>query len=306
MRNILANWIWLLLFCALAFGFIIGGLSASNEGPTQQHAEWTGAAQGGTDAQPADVSESHAKQNQTKAGDKKEPHGSTVFGWISNFFEVKLTDLLIAIFTVVLAIKTSGLFRETAGLRELAAVQSRDMKASIKAAEKAADAAMLGARAAIASQLPIVKTAIGKIGFDVSKVGDAEETFTVWVDRLVFSNLGNSKAFPIELRLGATVGEKLPETPSYILVKPFKPNFILEPDPNLTPFKDVEDFAIPMSAADQGLLVSDQLQLWYYCCFVWDDFMGTRHETGFCWLWTGAAGKGAFRVDATPAYNRKT
>jgi hypothetical protein len=165
---------------------------------------------------------------------------------------------------------------------------------------------MLGARAAIASQLPIIKVTIGTVGFDISKVGDEEEKFSAWVDRLVFSNLGSSKAFPIELRLGATVGEKLPEAPSYSFVMPFLPNFILEPNPKLTPFRDVGEFVIPMSAADQGLLVSDQLQLWYYCCFVWDDFMGTRHETGFCWLWTGAAGKGKFRVDATPAYNRKT
>jgi len=58
--------------------------------------------------------------------------------WASQFFEIKLTDLLIAIFTGVLAWKTAGLFRETAGLREGADQQRADMLRSIEAAEKSA------------------------------------------------------------------------------------------------------------------------------------------------------------------------
>ena len=54
--------------------------------------------------------------------------------WLDSFFELKLTDLVIAIFTVVLAIKTSGLFVETAGLRAAAEKQSQDMERSIRAA----------------------------------------------------------------------------------------------------------------------------------------------------------------------------
>jgi hypothetical protein len=141
MRNVLANWLWLLLFGALALGFIIGGLSASKEIPHQQHAQRPSAAQGGAESQSTAISEPHAEQSSAKAGDKKEPHGNTVFGWIANFFEVKLTDLLIAIFTVVLAVKTSGLFRETAGLRSAADRQALDMQASIKVAQDAANAA---------------------------------------------------------------------------------------------------------------------------------------------------------------------
>jgi hypothetical protein len=141
MRNVLANWLWLLLFGALAFGFIIGGWSASKEVSPQQHALRGSAAQGSSEPRSTAISEAHTEQNSAKADDKKEPHGGTFLGWISNFFEVKLTDLLIAIFTVVLALETSGLFRETAGLRELAAEQSRDMKDSIKAVQRNADAA---------------------------------------------------------------------------------------------------------------------------------------------------------------------
>jgi hypothetical protein len=63
--------------------------------------------------------------------------------WLDNFFELKLTDVVIAIFTVVLAIKTSGLFVETAGLRAAADKQSRDMERSIKAATDAVGAAFV-------------------------------------------------------------------------------------------------------------------------------------------------------------------
>lgn len=38
---------------------------------------------------------------------------NSVLPWIANFFELKLTDAVIALFTVVLAVKTSGLFVET-------------------------------------------------------------------------------------------------------------------------------------------------------------------------------------------------
>ncbi|MGB6436975.1 MAG: hypothetical protein WBF59_23445 [Bradyrhizobium sp.] len=62
--------------------------------------------------------------------------------WLDSFFELKLTDLVIAIFTVVLAIKTSGLFVETAGLRAAAEKQSQDMERSIRAATDAVGTAI--------------------------------------------------------------------------------------------------------------------------------------------------------------------
>ena len=57
------------------------------------------------------------------------------------FFNVKLTDILIAVFTIVLAWKTSGLFKETAGLRTAADQQALDMKAAIEASRESATAA---------------------------------------------------------------------------------------------------------------------------------------------------------------------
>jgi hypothetical protein len=220
--------------------------------------------------------------------------------------EKKDADQWLVRWTFALFAATIGLILATGVLGYFAYRQADDMKASIKAAETGADAAMLSARAAIAIELPIIRTAIGTLGFALSKVGDAEETASAWVDHLTFSNLGKSKAFPIELRLGETIGDQLPKIPRYTYTKQFLPNYIFEPDPRATPRMSIDQFTIDMSLADQGLLVSDQMQLWIYCCLVWDDFMGTRHESGFCWLWTGSAGKGAFRVDQSAAYNHKT
>ena len=70
-----------------------------------------------------------------------------------NFFELKLTDVVIAIFTPVLAIKTSGLFVETAGLRSAAEKQSRDMEASIKAAIDAVEDGITANQIAVTNSL---------------------------------------------------------------------------------------------------------------------------------------------------------
>jgi hypothetical protein len=69
-------------------------------------------------------------------------------GWLADFLDVKLTDLLIAIFTGVLAWKTAGLFTETERLREAADKQAADFLRSVQAAEKAALAAETSAETA--------------------------------------------------------------------------------------------------------------------------------------------------------------
>jgi hypothetical protein len=78
-----------------------------------------------------------------------------------NEFVIALSAFATAIFTYFLATRTRGLFKETAGLREETAVlakfakqQAEDMRASIAAAQRAADAAELNAEVLRATQLP--------------------------------------------------------------------------------------------------------------------------------------------------------
>ncbi len=134
MRAFIANWLWLLVFAAFALGFIVGAWSPSNEPPKQQQTERANDAKGRAEDKRPPVSQLHAGQQAPKAEEKE---NRSIWSWVTNFFELKLTDAIIAIFTIVLAVKTSGLFIETAGLRSAADKQSQDMQASIKAATDA-------------------------------------------------------------------------------------------------------------------------------------------------------------------------
>jgi hypothetical protein len=76
-------------------------------------------------------------------------------GYCSSYFtgveliNVKITDLLIALFTYLLFIKTAGLYSATRGLQRASIKQSADMKESIAAANSLADAARESAETAM-------------------------------------------------------------------------------------------------------------------------------------------------------------
>ncbi len=110
-------------------------------------------------------------ENQKTSGHQDNPKENG-----GEFWSAKLTDWLLAAFTLALVIftrrlykATAGLFTETAGLREAAAEQSRDMKASIAAAQKAADAADRNARIAetalLSVEIPYLYPFVRKHGF---------------------------------------------------------------------------------------------------------------------------------------------
>ena len=80
--------------------------------------------------------------------------------------------------------------------------------------KKAADAAMLNAQAAVAIELPIIKASPDKLGGTVLKQGNQIEH--VSVNFVTFSNVGRTKAFPVELRYGFAIG-MLPKEPEYAL-----------------------------------------------------------------------------------------
>lgn len=121
--------------------------------PTQQGDHRPSAAQQHSNATTATPTESDASQRDEQANAEQHiaPHSlfDAVVEWAIKFFELKLTDVLIVIFTAVLAMKTAGLFRETAGLRSAADQQASDMKDSIKAATDTAKAAVASNQIAV-------------------------------------------------------------------------------------------------------------------------------------------------------------
>jgi hypothetical protein len=125
-----------------------------------------------------------------------------------NEFVTAVSTIFIAIFTTVLAVKTSGLFKETAGLREETAVlakfakqQADDMKDSIAAAQKSANAALLNAetsKAAIRAVMAINRYTVIRNFSGGQKV--ASYSFTPNID-----NIGNSHAVDVTLVTYATL-----------------------------------------------------------------------------------------------------
>jgi hypothetical protein len=189
MRTLVANWLWLLVFSAFALGFIVGGASALNEAPTQQHAERPNIANNGTEGKPPTISQAHAEQETPKA----EAHEKqSAWSWISSFFELKLTDVIIAIFTVVLAVKTSGLFVETAGLRSAADKQSLDMQESIAVAKRSADAAQKAAEIAEKSLSNTERAFVFMKYMYASPIYAPNKLVVGWDFHVVWENSGSS------------------------------------------------------------------------------------------------------------------
>lgn len=223
------------------------------------------------------------------------------------------TDRKLAEYTGVLALFTKGLFYATVvlgigmiGLAWFGFMQFRVMKASMAAAQTAANAAMLSARAAIDIELPIFRISPDSVISAELRDGD-KISVSYTVSRVILDNLGRTEAFPIEIKYGMTCGENLPSEPHYSGVDDFSPSTIIEPDPSVTPQKRLSDCSVVIQPGDSERVSDGTRGLWFYCSLLYDDFMGARRETAFCWKWTHVGDeKMVWRSDSTPAYNKKS
>jgi hypothetical protein len=207
----------------------------------------------------------------------------------------------VGLYTLVLAIFT-GLLVGVSG------VQGMFLLRADKTARIAANAADLSARAAIALELPIIRAVRDRFSYGLSLDGEADSPRIDWcvITNLKFSNVGRTQAFPIELRGGWTVGDKLPDVPAYTFTKLFPINFICEPKDDEPDRMNINDCDLQFGPGLYDQVRSNTVSLWFYCSIVYLDFMQTRHEAGFCWQRHEITGGGVFLPDATPAYNQKT
>jgi hypothetical protein len=218
-------------------------------------------------------------------------HGGAFVAAISAATEWKpetwtaLGTVVIAIFTTVLGVFTVSVANST---------------------RIAAKAAELSARAAIAIELPLIRARAGQLGYGVSQNGPGPQRYACYVDKLLFSNLGKTRAFPIEVQFGWTVGNKLPKAPIYPFTKSLPTNAILEVDPKTAGEVWLKEFDFETSSDLYDRLRTRKTSLWFYCNLIYSDFMQTRHEAGFCWKQHETTGMGILRDDPTPAYNKKT
>jgi len=237
--------------------------------------------------QPPDT-ETNPKAEQTQTTNKPQPF---TIEW--------LTDDPIAFFTAILCLIVAvqaGLF----------VWQLIYMNRGLRDAKVSADAALLSARAAIAIELPIIRAVPEKLGFGVSQKTDGSQVHYCSIDTMAFSNLGRTKAFPIDLRCGWTVGGEFPAIPIYRFTKEFMTNVIFEPDQKVIEKLRLIELEIEIPADGYDRIRDGTINFWFYCCFAYLDFMQDRHEIGFCWQRYETFGAGGFWVDPTSSYNRKT
>lgn len=225
-----------------------------------------------------------------------------------------LSSLLIAIFTGTLWYSTDKLWRagdrQIVTSRKIAAVQARQTRVSNREAQRAANAAERSARAAAAIQLPIIRIEPDNLGHGTETTIGDEQLETCYVHAVTVANVGAEKAFPKEILYGWTIGEKLPDEPSYQYLDRFPLNSILVPRSILTPDKQF-DFSQRLSGCyvlkvDQWSEISSGNRLWFFCCLLYDDFMGESHSHGFCWIWSNTGMGMGWRDERHPAYNRRT
>jgi len=172
-----------------------------------------------------------------------------------------LSTVIIAIFTVILGLFTISLSQST---------------------RVAANSADMSARAALALELPVIQAVPVGLGCWVAQKGDLPRTEHFGLQCFEFANHGRTKAFPIEVRWGWTVGHNLPHVPVYKFSKSFDLDQLLKPDEKIGLY--VNTFEMDIASGDRERITTKRTRLWMYCCLEYEDFMRTRREVGFCWI----------------------
>jgi hypothetical protein len=207
--------------------------------------------------------------------------------------------LWLTVFTGVLAFATVGLGIATVGLYVTGEKQ-------IEAVIKSANAADLSARAAIAIELPVIRTNVGKLGWGDTQDEAGRKRHFVYIDDLFFSNLGRTQAFPTEVECGCTFGEILAGVPTYTCKKILSTNTIFKPETENSYEVSMREFEFDVPADAYDRIRSQSAEMWVYCNLIYLDFMQNRHESAFCWRRYQGIGPGRFIAESKPAYNRKT
>jgi hypothetical protein len=201
MLNKVKNACVLILFavCVSLLGF--EALTASQEIPSHQHRYGSEATKKDAQSSAAAFSQLHAAEEASKRKEKQEQAAHQLKEFTVEFFNLKLSDVVIAIFTIVLAVKTAGLFRETGGLREstdkLWRAGEEQIEVARIAAQAAKDSADIAKAAFLSSDRPWLKivdaSVSGPLTFDpTTREGRIEF-------KLAIKNVGRSPAVNVSM-----------------------------------------------------------------------------------------------------------
>jgi hypothetical protein len=213
--------------------------------------------------------------------------------WYEIFFE-KPTDALLVIFNGLLALytwrlyrATAGLFTETAGLREAAAEQSRDMKASIAIAGIAANASKAAAEALPSIERSYIFLRIEHHSFQLRPI-DTPHMKAPFIRSLSvrcnFINHGKTHAVVQAIRIGIKrlagdlAGDAWSEQATVKLPvdvlgtgESFEKEGLLISDPE------------KLTEGDADLILGGTMFIYFFGHVAYQDVFGSDRETQFCW-----------------------
>jgi hypothetical protein len=204
----------------------------------------------------------------------------------TEFANIKFTDLLLVIFTIVLAWKTAGLDRATRGLQKLGVRQSRDMQRSLKNGE-------LSTKAFVRVELPWIGMSTPQL-IDLNRditdlefggggfVANAPGKYSI-VPNLFFDNIGRTPARLHGIEWGWFAGPKLPNIPQYQRHKNLAGDSIQEK--TFTKQIILDRYTINLTDDNIVNIVDGKETLWFYVKLHYSDFMGDLHHSGHCWKW---------------------
>jgi acetolactate synthase regulatory subunit len=213
-----------------------------------------------------------------------------------------LATIAIAWFTLSLRRSTDKLWdageRQLALLADTSAAQSRDMEASIFAAQKAADAAHLNAESVINSERAFLFLQIQGNNLDAMIAGAAQldaddpyETGAIWV-KYAFQNYGRTAAIIKEVNHHLVHKLRLPEMREYAPISPLLIEHIVARDAVSQPLHcAIED---KINVKDAKSIARGDSALWLYGYVSYDDAFGWGRELRYIWHFNG--GSGGFRL----------
>ena len=198
----------------------------------------------------------------------------------------------------------TGILSLIAGIQAvLFAWQLSYMSRGMKDAQLVAKATDRNARAAIALQLPLIRYGPNSPGHSLHSDGEDQTEFCS-VHFIDIKNRGKTRAFPKEVLYGWTVGDVLPDSPTYEFLDKFPLDLVIEPDAP-APTRQFLTFEYLLKPGQWEKICKGNY-LWFYCDLIYDDFMEESHHRAYCWRWAYVGMGVAWRPDSTPAYNRKT
>jgi len=217
----------------------------------------------------------HVQTNHLAHAPEKHPHtrdGNDAPKW---------TDVYVAWGTIVLAVANILLICMVIyQIREAKKVSERqtiETEAQLAATKQTADAATIQARAAISVELP--RLLVSAIVLHRPGVADLAASLQFARVEVSIKNYGRTPAFIRQESIEIADEPFLPETPIYPSIADKEPGCVIESGDS---YQMKAIYREGISHQNISKLLEGGIFLWVYGYIAYFDFLGERHQTGFC------------------------